>query len=237
MKVIDMSTTEQTLYKFHDGLIVSCQALEDEPLYGSHIMAAMAVAAEQGGAVGIRANTPADIRAIKQRCSLPVLGLYKANYPGFDVLITPTFMEARQIIEAGADLVALDATSRPRPNGETLAGLVTALRSAFPQTGIIADISTYEEGLAAIELGVDAICTTLSGYTSYSTTLTTPDVQLVKRLASLQKLPIIAEGRIWTTAEARECMLAGAHSVVVGTAITRPQEITKRFVEAMKHGH
>lgn len=231
-----MNGIDQLIAGLRGGCIVSCQALAHEPLYGSAMMAAMAAASEQGGAVGIRANTPQDIQAIKERCALPVIGLFKRDYPGSEVFITPTWREAAQVIEAGADFVALDATARPRPGGVTLTALVREIRSHYPGTGIVADVSTYEEGIAAMELGADLICTTLSGYTSYSLKQEGPDIGLVARLSELGTIPVVAEGRIWTIEDSQACMRAGAHAVVIGTAITRPQEITKRYVKALNNG-
>ncbi len=218
--------------RLRQGCVVSCQALPDEPLFGAHHMAAMARAAEAGGAVAIRANTPVDVRAIKESCSLPVIGLYKKEYPGSDVYITPTIQEAREIAEAGADVIAIDATSRPRPDGAPLAAYVARIRAELPDVLILADVSTFEEGVQAMELGVELVSTTMSGYTPYSPKLEGPDVELVARLAALKRTPVLAEGRIWTVEDCAACLEAGAHAVVVGTAITRPQEITKRFVAA-----
>lgn len=216
------------------GCIVSCQALPNEPLYGSNHMAAMALAAEQGGAVAIRANTPVDIQAIKRCSRLPVIGLYKREYEGFDVYITPTMKEVREVIEAGSDFVAIDATRQPRPDGNSLADLVMSIRAEFPHTPIVADVSTYDEGEAAMDLGVDLVSTTLSGYTLYSMRSEHVDIDLVARLARLGRVPILAEGRIWDPSECVACLQAGAHAVVIGTAVTRPQEITKRFVHAIR---
>lgn len=220
------------LAQLRGGLIVSCQALEDEPLYGPQFMAAMARAAQLGGAVGIRANTPVDIRAIKACCPLPLIGLLKRSHPGSDVYITPTMSEIREVIEAGADLVAIDATDRPRPDGLTVAELFQQIR-AESQVLIVADVSTYEEGLAAARAGADLVSTTLSGYTPYSPQHESPDLELVARLAADIAVPVLAEGRIWTPEEARRAIDAGAFAVVVGTAITRPQEIVRRFAQAV----
>jgi N-acylglucosamine-6-phosphate 2-epimerase len=221
--------------RFKNGCIVSCQALEDEPLFGSIYMSAMAIAAEEGGAVGIRANTPADIAVIKKRSSLPVIGLYKYVYPGYDVYITPTINEVRQVIEAGADLVAIDMTQMSRPPGVNLQDLVYSIRDEFPETLIVGDVSTLDEGVQAIDLGVDFVSTTMSGYTPYSTQQEKPDVVLVRQLSALKRTPVLAEGRIWTEEECIQCLQAGAHAVVIGTAITRPQEITKRYVKSIQN--
>lgn len=226
--------THSIIASFQNGCIVSCQALEDEPLYGSDIMAAMAKAAEQGGAVGIRANTPADIRAIKQVTSLPVIGLYKQNYPGSDVYITPTLKEITEVIDAGADIVALDATKQSRPDGVSLEQLFKQVREQYPDILLLADISTYEEGVAAMDLGADLISTTLSGYTSYSPQQKDPDIELVGKLASLKRTPVLAEGRIWTVEQCQMSLRKGAFAVIIGSAITRPQEITKRFVDSIR---
>jgi N-acylglucosamine-6-phosphate 2-epimerase len=216
------------------GLIVSCQALEEEPLFGSEIMVSMAMAAEEGGAVAIRANTPRDIAAIKQKCSLPVIGLYKKHYPGSDVYITPTIREVKEIYEAGADLIAFDATRLARPDGLSLEEFVSSIRQQLPTALLLADVSTFEEGNTAMDMGADVVSTTMSGYTPYSKQQDKPDIELVSRLSALRIIPVFAEGRIWTPEECVSCFKAGAHAVVVGTAITRPQEITRKFVNAIQ---
>ncbi len=216
--------------RLRGGLIVSCQALPHEPLHGAEIMARMALAAWQGGAVGIRANTPADIRAIRARVPLPLIGLYKAG--DADVYITPTLEHARAVIEAGADIVALDATGRPRPDGRSLVQVITALHDDHHAL-VMADVSTVAEGVAAAQMGADLISTTLSGYTPYSPQQDGPDLALVAALAARVAVPVIAEGRISTPALARAALEAGAFAVVVGAAITRPQWITAQFAAAL----
>lgn len=213
-------------------LIVSCQALPDEPLFGSAIMARLAVAAEQGGASAIRANTPEDVAAIREVTALPIIGLWKVDVPDYDVYITPRVAHARALADAGADIIALDATERPHPEGTT-AEFIAAVRR---ETGlpVLADISTYEEGVAAANAGAELISTTMSGYTPYSPQQRGPDLELVARLSAALTAPVIAEGRISTPAEARAALDAGAWAVVVGGAITRPKQITERFVEAVK---
>lgn len=217
-----------------DGFILSCQALPNEPLHGSRIMAAMAAAAEEGGAAAIRANTPEDIREIKRRCSLPVIGLYKKQYEDSDVYITPTIVEVRDIVEAGAEFVAVDCTRLPRPGNQTLDDLIREIRCAFPQILIVADVSIYEEGVHAISLGVDIVSTTMSGYTPYSPQQDGPDLELVGKLSRLRKVPVLAEGRLWSIEQCLSSFDIGAHAVVVGTAITRPQEIVKRYVQRFR---
>ncbi|MGE6230702.1 N-acetylmannosamine-6-phosphate 2-epimerase [Paenibacillus chitinolyticus] len=215
------------------GIIVSCQALPDEPLFGSEMMVRMALAAEAGGAVGIRANTPVDIAAIKSRVKLPLVGLWKRDYEGSDVYITPTLEEVEAVWRAGADIVALDATMRPRPKGETLKEIVSEIKK---RAGVLlmADISTVEEGLHAQEAGFDILSTTMSGYTPYSPQQEGPDFTLVREMAAQADIPVFAEGRIHTREDAIECFRNGAHTVVIGGAITRPQQITKRFVDFVR---
>ncbi len=220
------------LYKAIEGkLIVSCQALPDEPLHGSHIMAQMAVAVTIGGAAAIRANGPDDIRAIRQAVALPIIGLFKDGEHG--VYITPTFQHATAISEAGADAIALDATARPRPDGSTISGIFEQIHTQFKKP-IIADVSTLEEGIAAEAAGADFIATTLSGYTDYSPQQIEPDFRLIAALVKNISVPLIAEGRIHTPEDAVKAFDAGAFSVVVGSAITRPRTITARFVTAIE---
>lgn len=221
----------EIIARLRGGLIVSCQALPHEPLHGSEIMARMALAAWQGGAVGIRANTPQDIRAIREAVPLPLIGIYKDGDAA--VYITPTLEHGRAVARAGADIVALDATSRPRPDGRTLAETIAALHAEFA-IPVMADVSTFDEGLAAVEAGADLVSTTLSGYTPYSPQQEGPDLALVAALAERLTVPVIAEGRISTPALARAALEAGAFAVVVGAAITRPQWITARFVAALQ---
>ncbi|MGE8203787.1 N-acetylmannosamine-6-phosphate 2-epimerase [Heyndrickxia sp. NPDC080065] len=210
------------------GLIVSCQALEDEPLHGSDVMAKMAKAAELGGAIGIRANGMNDIAAIKRAVRLPIIGLVKRNYPDSEVYITPTIKEINELLEVGVDAIALDATKRIRPNGESLDDLVKYIKGNGVR--VMADISTLDEGLLAEVLQVDCVSTTLSGYTTYSTKKYGPDFKLLKEITQSLKIPVIAEGKIHTPEQVIEAFRIGAHSVVVGSAITRPQLITEMYV-------
>ncbi len=213
------------------GLIVSCQSEEGNPFHGPEYMARFALSAELGGAVGIRAKEP-DIRAIRQMCSLPVLGIDKVYSEGFEVYITPRFEDARRIAAAGADLIALDATPRPRPGGETVEDIIRRIKEEL-KVPVMADISTVEEALAAERMGADIVATTLSGYTSYSPRGEGPDWPLLEAVIGAVKAPVIAEGGITTPAEARRAIDMGAWAVVIGSAITRPIDITKRFVKAL----
>ncbi len=213
-------------------LVVSCQAEIGEPLYGAGHMAAMAVAAVRGGAAGIRANGPDDIAAIRQAVAVPLIGLHKVIIPGYAVRITPTLASAIAVARAGAEIIAIDATARPHPDGTSLAEYI---RQIHEQTGrlVMADISNSPEGLAAQEAGADLVATTLSGYTQDSAVQENPDFDLLERLARELRLPVIAEGRIATPEQAAQALALGAWAVVVGSAITRPLWITERFVQAM----
>jgi putative N-acetylmannosamine-6-phosphate epimerase len=226
-----MLTKEQFVEQVRGGLIVSCQALPGEPLHGADIMARMALAAWKGGAVGIRANGPDDIRAIRAAVPLPIIGILKDGDSG--VYITPTFKHAQLVVEAGADVVALDATGRPRPDGSLLAELIERIHSECGKP-VMADVSTLEEALAAEQAGADFVAPTLSGYTPYSRQLAGPDFELLRAMANALKTPILAEGRITTPEDARMALVCGALAVVVGSAITRPQEITARFADQLR---
>ncbi len=218
--------------KLHGGLVVSCQALPGEPLFGADIMARLAIAAEAGGAAGIRANSPADIQAVRAATALPLIGLSKVDMAGYDVYITPTLADAIAVSKAGADIIALDATARPHPEG-TLASFIGRIKEATGRL-VLADISTEDEAFAAQDAGADFVSTTMSGYTPYSPQSAEPDLDLVRRLAPRLAVPLLAEGRIATPEQARVTLDAGAWAVVVGGAITRPQQITERFMKALR---
>ncbi len=215
-------------------LIVSCQALDNEPLHSSFIMGRMALAAKEGGAAGIRANTPEDVTEIKKVVDLPVIGLFKKEYLDSDVYITPTMVEIEQMAECGSDIIAIDATDRVHPNGQTLDELFSKARKAFPKQIFMADCSTYEECLHAEKLGFDIVGTTMRSYTPYTKGIRIPDFDLFEKLKENLKVPFIAEGGIWRPSEARKAIECGAFAVVVGSAITRPQLITKRYAQAVE---
>ncbi len=215
------------------ALVVSCQARADNPLHGPVYMAAMAKAAAQGGARAIRANGPDDIVAIKAAVDLPVVGILKRFVEGVPVYITPSFADAQAVVAAGADIVALDATGRER-GGERLADLVSAIRNRLDRP-VFADVSTLDEGLAAEAMGASYVATTLSGYTGSAPASrgTGPDFDLLEALVSACRIPVVAEGRFDTPDLAARALDAGAHAVVVGTMITNPREITRRFVAGL----
>lgn len=213
------------------GLIVSCQAYPGEPLRHPETMAQMAEAVVQGGAVAVRAQGIADVSFIKGRVEVPLIGLWKDGHDG--VFITPTLRHARAVRDAGADVVALDGTRRPRPDGLTLAETISALKADRP-TLVMADCGSEEDAVAAVAAGADMVGTTLAGYTGDRPKTHGPDLELVQMLAErLAGVPVIAEGRVHTPADARAVLDAGAHAVVVGTAITHPTTITTWFARAL----
>ena len=212
--------------------VISCQALPGEPLHSPMIMGRMAIAAKNAGAAGIRAQGVADIIEIKQVTGLPVIGIIKRNYPDSEVFITATKKEVQELLATDCEMIALDATIRPRPNGELLQDLLDQIHAANRLA--MADCSTVEEAKIAEEMGFDCVSTTLAGYTSYSTQTSGPDVELVKQLVKDCQIPVIAEGKIHTPEQLKEIMNLGVYSAVVGGAITRPQEIAQRFIAKLE---
>ena len=226
----------QKIKQLKGKLIVSCQALPEEPLHSSFIMGRMALAAKEGGAAGIRANTREDIREIQSQVDLPVIGIVKQNYEGCDVYITPTMKEVDQLMEVKPEIIALDATEAERPGGLPLDEFFHQIKEKYPEQLWMADCSTVEEALHADELGFDFIGTTLVGYTKQSIDLKIEanDFEVLRTILDQVKHPVIAEGNVNTPEKARRVLELGAYSVVVGSAITRPQLITKSFTEALK---
>lgn len=220
-----------TVQKLLNGLIVSCQVDEANPLAGVEFIRAITEAVCLGGCVGVRINGTENVRAAKQAVSVPVLGIIKRFYDGSEVYITPTRVEVESLVEAGADVIALDATSRSRPDGSQLHELIDIIHAAGRVA--MADVSTFKEGIKASECGADLVATTLSGYTANSRQLEGPDYDLISRLCEAIPVPVIAEGRIWTPRDAQMALAQGAYAVVVGTAITNPTLITQRFVAAL----
>lgn len=210
-------------------LVVSCQANPDSPLRDPYIISRLALAAVKGGAAGLRIQGFDDVQAVRAVTDLPLIGLTKTDHDDTDVYITPTRTEAVRLAELGCEIVALDATRRPRP--EPLADIFRAIHDAGAL--VMADISTLEEAQQAYDLGADIVGTTLAGYTPYSRPLSTPDWALMEELRGAG-LAFIAEGRLNTPAEAAQALKSGAHAVVVGSAITRPDVVTGWFVEAVR---
>lgn len=221
---------ESFLAHVRGKLIVSCQALPDEPLHGADTMAKLALAAKIGGASAIRANSPEDIRAIKRAVDLPVIGLWKQGDSG--VYITPTFKTAHAIAAAGADVIALDCTGRPRPDSVQVDALLARIQAEL-RLPIFADVATMNDARKAEAAGVDMIAPTLSGYTDDSPRQRAPDFDLLARMVAGLRIPVIAEGRIETPRQARMALDLGAWAVCVGSAITRPRTITARFAQAL----
>lgn len=226
-------TQQEIKDQIHGKLIVSCQALKEEPLYSSYIMSRMAYAAMEGGAAGIRANTVEDITEIKKTVTLPVIGIIKEVYPGCEIYITPTMKEVDALAACGCEIIACDATVRLRPDGITLDEFFMEARRKYPDQLFMADCSTVEEGMHAAQLGFDFIGTTLSGYTSYTKGAQLPNFPMMQALAEECGRPVIAEGGIWCPEELGRALDTGAFAAVVGTAVTRPREITRRFVQAI----
>lgn len=226
---------ESVMKSVRGGLIVSCQALPEEPLHSSFIMSRMAKAAKESGAVGIRANSIVDIQAIRDVVALPVIGIIKKVYPESDVFITPTLKEVRQVCATGCEIVAMDATVHSRPNGETLQKIVSTIREEYPDTILMADTGSIEDVRYAVKLGFDIVGTTLYGYTTETEgcDVSSDDFAYLKEVIAMTDLPVIAEGKIDTPEKARRVMELGCLAVVSGGAITRPQEITRRFVDAI----
>ena len=217
------------------GLIVSCQAVKGEPLYGLGIMGYMARAAVAGGAIGIRANYVDDIGDVKREVDVPVIGIIKQVYPDSEVYITPTLKEVKDLLTTGCEVIALDCTKRQRPNGEKLEDLVEYIRLNAPSVEIMADCSDFEDAERAHRLGFDYIGSTMRGYTPYTNGIDIPDYDfLVKLVKSFPDTKIIAEGGIWEKDQLVKVCECGVYAVVIGSSITRPMDITQRFVGAMK---
>lgn len=225
---------KRVMKQIHNGLIVSCQARKGWPMYGEQIMAAFALAAQQGGAAGIRATEPENIEAIKDTVDLPIIGIYKQWYNNFDVYITPTYTSAKAVVDAGAGIVALDGTSRSRPEGAQLRTIIEQMHDDYPDIMIMADCDSVESAKYSIDSGADIVSSTLAGYTDETAESKEFDPELIYQLSKLD-VPVVAEGHIHTYEQLRAAYENGAYSVVIGTAITRPEIITKGFVDAIKY--
>ena len=227
--------TEDRIKALKGQLIVSCQALPQEPLHSSFIMGRMARAAKEGGAAGIRANTKEDIKEIQEVTGLPIIGIVKRDYPDSAVYITPTMKEIEELMEVKPEIVAIDATGALRPGNMTLADFFHQIKEKYPEQKLMADCSTIEEALFADELGFDFIGTTMVGYTPQSKGLKIEenDFEILRTILKKVKHPVIAEGNVNSPEKAKRVIELGSYAVVVGSSITRPQLITKGHAEAV----
>lgn len=226
----------EKLKQMKGKLVVSCQALPAEPLHSSFIMGRMARAAAEGGAFGIRANTPEDIGEIKKNVDLPVIGIWKKDFPDSKVYITPTMEEIDGLVATGTEIIALDATGDLRPGGKKLDDFYREIREKYPEQLLMADCSTVEEALHADALGFDFIGTTLVGYTEQSrnSRIEEDDFRIIREILEKTSHPVVAEGNIDTPEKAKRVIELGCYCVVVGSIITRPQVITKRFAAVLE---
>ena len=228
-------TKTELLEAIHGRMIISCQAVKGEPLYVEEksIMYLMARAAKQAGATMIRTSGIRDVLAIKEETGLPVIGLVKIQYEGYDSYITPTMKEVDDLVKAGSDIVALDCTLRKRGDGSTINEFIAQIKEKYPDIILMADISNYDEGVNAWKCGVDIVGTTMSGYTPYTDAKDEPDYELMSRLSQELDIPVIGEGKINSPEEAVKALSTGVWAIVVGSAITRPLEIARRFMKAI----
>ena len=227
--------TKNKVEQLKGKLIVSCQALPHEPLHSSFIMGRMALAAKEGGAFGIRANTKEDIKEIQSQVDLSIIGIVKRDYEDSGVYITPTMKEIDELMEVKPEIIAVDATGAVRPGGLSLDDFFHQIKEKYPDQLLMADCSTVEEALHADELGFDFIGTTMVGYTEQSKNdkIEANDFEIIRQILEKAKNKVIAEGNINTPEKAKRVVELGVFSVVVGSIITRPQLITKSFAEAL----
>lgn len=214
------------------GLIVSCQAPIDSPLHNATAIAAMAEAALNRGAVGVRIDSPDHIQAVRARCTYPIIGLWKQVIPPSEVYITPQFHHAEAVAQAGSDIIAVDATQRPRPDGETLDQLIQGIHQRLG-CAVMADVDTLDNALRAIDAGADCVSTTLFGYTTETQIETPPGLDLLKAMVKQCSVPVICEGGIASPAQAKQALELGAFAIVVGTAITGIDYLVQRYVSAL----
>lgn len=218
-----------------NGLIVSCQVQKDDPIYTDDIVVKMAEAAQWAGAVGIRANSPEQIKAIKEKVDLPMIGLWKVWHDDTDVFVTPTMKEVKAIWEAGAEIIAMDCTAQKTHEGTIAWELLPQVKKEIPEAIIFADVSNYEEARHAIDNGADIVAPTLYGYTKSTSSIEGADYREFARMCRdfKDEAYMMMEGHVYTPEDAMKCIYLGAHAVVVGSAITRPHLTAKRFVDLL----
>ncbi|MEH7009821.1 N-acetylmannosamine-6-phosphate 2-epimerase [Neobacillus niacini] len=218
-----------------NGLIVSCQAKLDDPIYVPGIIEAMADSAIWGGAAGLRLNTPEQIKAVRQRTNLPIIGLWKIHSENSPVFITPTMEAVRAVVEAGADIVAIDATDRINEEGKKAYEIIPLIKEEFPDTMILADIRNAAEASQALQIGADLVAPTLYRFNDHPKSIDSPDFEMLCEIVRVCESlgHVLMEGKINTPEEAIQSLYLGAHAVVVGSAITRPHLTTLRFTVKM----
>ncbi len=214
------------------GLIVSCQAPVDSPLHDPIVIAAMAKAAVNRGAVGVRIDTPTQIEAVRQQVSQPIIGLWKQQIPGFEVYITPRFEDAIAVAQSGADIIAIDATLRERPQGETVQNLIAKIHQELGKL-VMADVDTLEAAKLATEAGADCVGTTLYGYTQATQDQSPPSFELLTQMVNQLQIPVICEGGISSPEMAKQALELGAYAVVVGGAITGIDLLVQAYQKAV----
>lgn len=232
---MSQKSSKKELIESMKGLIVSCQTQPDDPIHTEDMVVKMAEAAKWGGAVGIRANTPQQIAAIKAKVDLPIIGLWKIWNDNTDVFITPTMEACKAIWEAGADIIALDCTSQINAQGRPAYELLAELKKEIPQAPVFADVSNFEEAKRSAQMGADIVAPTLYGYTAETKHIEEPDMRAFAKMCRElgDQVSIMMEGHIYTPEDAMKCLYLGADAVVVGSAITRPHLITKRFTDLL----
>nr|WP_225887084.1 N-acetylmannosamine-6-phosphate 2-epimerase [Nodosilinea nodulosa] len=227
-----MSPLKTILETLRGGLVVSCQAPTDSPLHKPEVIAAIAEASLNRGAVGVRIDTPSHIQAVRSRCNHPIIGLWKQVIPPSSVYITPQFHHAEAVAQAGSDIIAVDATQRRRPNGETLAQIIQRIHDHLGKT-VMADVDTLDNALRAVEAGADCVATTLYGYTEETQGQTPPGFELLKAMVAQCPLPVVCEGGIASPAQAHYALTLGAYAVVVGTAITGIDSLVTGYLNTL----
>lgn len=222
-----------SIQALHQGLVISCQAPVESPLHEPMVIAALAQASVNQGAVGVRIDTPAHVQAVRQHVSVPIIGLWKQQIPGYEVYITPQFQHAKAIATSGADIIAIDATLRARPGAETLESLIARIHNELDKP-VMADVDTLDAAIAAANAGADLVGTTLYGYTPQTQDLTPPGFDLLIQMVETLEVPVICEGGVASPQMARQAIDLGAYAVVVGTAITGIDAQVRTYCAALQ---